>query len=223
MNLFRLFGSGPAKGLSAEEEKQLMAEIKKADSITHAERQFSKLYDSMSGKLWNVLVRKFNNNLDVEDLRDSFQEGWRKVLEHRKDYIEGSNVYNWIYTIIKNTTFDFSRKDKKFLNEFEILEKSNVNDGNDENDDKGLFSLLANDEPTIEDEIEAKEIIEIIHEAINSLENEDERILIQRRILDEQKFSDIAEDLGIPIATVHYRTSQAMAKLRVRLEKLLNS
>jgi RNA polymerase sigma-70 factor (ECF subfamily) len=224
MSVFKIFGSGTGKrsrALTAEDECNLMKKIKTAEDISAVDDEFGLLYDSLYRKLWGKLYKRFSTELDIDDLQDAFQEGWRKVLESRSSYMEGSNVYNWIYTILKNTAFDISRKEKKFLNEVEFFEKKNVKNENDGNDDEGMFSILSTDEKNIEDEIDEREVIQIIYDVINGIEDATDREMLKKRVYEGAKFNEIAEEFDIPVATVHYRINQTMNKIKPKLKKLL--
>lgn len=225
MNLFNIFGSGGSrrKGkLSPEAESSLMLIISRAKDINDVQSEFSALYDNISSKLWGKLLKKFNNIIDLEDIEDAYQEGWRKVLENRKSYIEGSNVYNWIYTIIKNTASDISRKDKKTLNEVEFFSKSNVNVDKDDFEEENMLHIIPSEDKNIDEEISAREVVQVIHETIEMIEDETDRAIIKMRVIEGLKFGEIAKNLDMPIATVHYKVNQTMNKIKPRIKKLLD-
>lgn len=222
MSVFNLFkGSKRFKNqLTAEDEKNLMLKIRNADSVSVVESEFNQLYNSLVNKLWGKLLKKFNNQLDFDELQDAFQEGWRKVLENRKSYMEGYNVYNWIYTILKNTAFDMARKDKKIYNEFEISNMSFVN-SNEDDENLNFIDLIDSDEKSILDNIEEREILKIINDTIESIEDELDKTLFKMRIIENKNFSVISKEMDLPIATIHYRVNQTLKKLQHKLKKLI--
>ncbi len=222
MSVFNIFKSNNKnkQQLSVDEEKNLMLIIKNAESVTSVEKEFNLLYNSLVNKLWGKLLKKFNSQLDFDELQDAFQEGWRKVLENRSSYIEGYNVYNWIYTILKNTAFDMSRKDKKTYNEFEISNKSFVN-GSEDDENLNFIDLINSDEKSILENIEEREILKIVYEAIESIEDELDKTLFKMRIIENKNFSVISKEMDLPIATIHYRVNQTLKKLQTKLKKII--
>ncbi len=223
MSVFNIFRNDKRfkKQLSAQEESALMMKIKNADSVQSVENDFNQLYSSLVNKLWGKLLNKFHSQLDFDELQDAFQEGWRKVLENRKGFIEGNNVYNWIYTIIKNTAFDMTRKDKKILNEFEISNKLFVYRKNEDNEDENMIDMIGSEEKSVVEEIEEREIIKIINDAIESIEDETDKKLLKMRIIENKNFSVISKEINVPIATIHYRVNQTLKKLKNKLEKFI--
>ncbi len=221
MSVFKIFSSGGRDAsLEPKEESELMYKIKLATDIESVREEFNILYKSLSNKLWGKLFKKFVPPFDTDSLKDVYQEGWRKVLEKRSNFNEGSNVYNWIYTIQHNTAIDVLRKEKNSENKFENSPGHNVNKDKSD-DDFDIMKRLPDDNPGIEDEIDSRETVKIIFDAIEAITDETDKLLIKKRIIDGIKYGEIAEDTGIPIATVHYRIDKVLKELRPKLQKLL--
>ncbi len=222
MNVYRAFGpTGKRKpALEPAEESSLMLAIKNAKDIENVRVEFNTLYNSLCNKLWSKLYKKFIPPLDIETLKDVFQEGWRKALEKRGNFIEGSNVYNWIYTILHNTSIDLIRREKNPEAKFENFSSLSVNRDEDR-DDVGILARMPSDETSIEDEINTKEVLALIEEAIEAIKDETDRMLVKMRLYEDAKYGDIAKQTGIPIATIHYRIDKAMGEMRTKLKKVI--
>jgi RNA polymerase sigma-70 factor (ECF subfamily) len=207
--------------LTPAEEQECMLKIQSASEIQLVEKDFNQLYDSLSKKLWGKLSKKFIPPFDVEDLKDVFQEGWRKVIENRKYYKDGYNVYNWIYTIIKNTALDFSKKDSFFIKEVEFFKNSNVKDNYNEETEHNKFDIIPDDTDLIED-LHSKDIIRIINEEIEKIEDELDREIFIKRVVEGIKYNEIAKMMDMPVATVHYRINNLINEMKPRLQKIFN-
>ena len=191
----------------------LMGELKNCDDIKLINRVFNKLYDSLSKPLWHSLSKKYIPPLSQEEMQDVFQEAWVKVVESRKNYDETKKAYNWIYTIFKNLTIDKIRY---------VDRKKTVSlDETYDNDDNPKFQLISERSEADNDIINAETLIHI-NNAIAALDDEIERIIIIKRIIENLKFDEISKELNIPIATVHYKLNKALTKLRNKLDYLIN-
>lgn len=222
MSVFKVFGTSGKRKQSLEpaEESNLMLAIKNAGDINDAKKEFNQLYDSLCNKLWSKLYKKFIPPLDLDVLQDVFQEGWRKVLEKRGNFLEGSNVYNWIYTILHNTAIDLIRREKNPEAKFENFSSLSVNRDEDR-EEVGILAKMQSDETSIEDEINSREVMQLISEAIESIKDETDKKLVKMRLYDDIKYNEIAKLTGIPIATIHYRIDKAMSELRGKLKKVI--
>lgn len=222
MSVYKVFGtSGKRKqALEPADESRLMLAIKNAAEIDNARQEFKELYDSLCNKLWSKLYKKFIPPLDMETLKDVFQEGWRKALEKRANFLEGSNVYNWIYTILHNTAIDLIRREKNPEAKFENFSNLSVNKDEDR-DDVGFLARVPSDETSIEDEINSREVLSLISEAIEAIKDETDRKLVKLRLYEDIKYNEIAKLTGIPIATIHYRIEKVMSELRSKLKKVI--
>jgi RNA polymerase sigma-70 factor (ECF subfamily) len=199
----------------ADESEQtlLMGELKNCDEIRMINRVFNKLYDSLSKPLWQSLSKKYIPPLNQEEMQDVFQEAWVKVIESRKNYDEGKKAYNWIYTIFKNLTIDKIR--------FVDRKKTVSLDETYNDDDNPKYQLTADKSEADLDIINTETMLHIKN-AIESLDDEIERIIIIKRIIENLKFDEISKELNIPIATIHYKLNKALTKLRNKLNYLIN-
>jgi RNA polymerase sigma-70 factor (ECF subfamily) len=209
-----MFVKTSSKRYLAEEsvQTQLMADLKNCDGIRKINNVFNKLYDSLSKQLWHSLSKKYIPPLNQEEMQDVFQEAWVKVVENRNQYDEGKKAYNWIYTIFKNLTIDKIR----FIDRKKTVSLDETFD-----DDNPKIQLTAEKNEADFDIINSETMLHIKN-AIDSLDDEIERIIIIKRIIDNLKFDEISKELNIPIATVHYKLNKALTKLRNKLNYLIN-
>ncbi len=196
------------------EQSELMSAINKSNNKVEIESSFGKLYDLLYKKLWATLSAKFIPPLNDEELQDSFQDGWIKVLDKRKTYDTTKNAYNWIFTIIKNQIIDSIRKNTRY-NVFSY-------DKDNENDDEDRFELQIKDSTlTPEEKLIDLEQIQVIKDTIDKLDDELERKILQKRFYDELKLDQISKEMSIPLASVHYKLNKALQKIKPVLQTIL--
>lgn len=222
MNVFKIFGNkNTDSSLKPKDEQDLMLKIKEANGLELVQADFNKLYDSLCNKLWGKLFKKFVPPFDVDSLMDVFQDGWRKVIEKRRNYAENYNVYNWIYTILHNTAIDVIRKDKNTENNIEKNPGKDVYRNKDGDEAPDRLERIPMEDKNIDEEISSDESVKIILDTIEGIENETDRTLVKKRIIDGLKYNEIAEDTGMKLSTIHYRIDKTMDIIRPKLKKLL--
>ena len=86
--------------------------------------------------------------------------------------------------------------------------------------DRAYQRLAAAERPLAErpeDPLIREETVEAVRRVVAQLPPE-QRLVVQARIYEEKAFSQIAEDLGLPLGTVLTRMRLALARLRVALK-----
>jgi len=147
--------------------------------------------------IYSFCFRFVGNNQEAEDItQEVFLKVWRNLKKFKKE----KNFKGWLFTIAKNTCFDFLRKKKKISTL--SLEK--------------YFYLV--DLSLLPNEISEKESLkEKIQEAIEKLSSKTREIL---NLYYNQglTFREIAQTLNEPINTVKSRHRRAIEILRNRLK-----
>ncbi len=213
--IFKIEPNSRIKSKDIAKQSELMFAIKNANTKKEIESAFGNLYDLLYKKLWSSLAMKFIPPLNDEELQDSFQDGWIKVLDKRKTYDTTKNAYNWIFTIIKNQIIDYIRKNTRY-NVFSY-------DEDYEKDDEDRFVLQIKDNSQTPDEVMIDiEQIRIIKEAIDNLDDLLEKQILQKRFYDEMKLEQISKEMDIPLASVHYKLNKALQKIKPKLENIFD-
>lgn len=148
------------------------------------------LYDLTNKQLYVLCYSYFKNREDSEDaLFDSYLKIKKEI--HR---FNGSNGFNWMYTITKNICLNQLKKQKHHeLLEDEISDTSTIENSNDE----------------------SSIILEIAKEILNEHEF---RVLILHAV-DCYKFKDIAKITNSLEATVRWQYNNALKKVKKEYEK----
>ncbi|OGU96016.1 MAG: hypothetical protein A2475_02615 [Ignavibacteria bacterium RIFOXYC2_FULL_35_21] len=223
VSIFGLFrnSSNHTRDLAGNEELvSLMNEIKCTETIPGAADSFNRLYDATLKPLLSRLRKDFPG-IDKDSLKDIFQDGWEKVIRFRRSYRDGQNVFNWIYTIIKNTAIDHIRKKSTYKNKFENFSTQNVySDDERAKTGNNLLEAIASDDRSIIDKLDLQTVSDAILKAIEEIENDSERKIIKLRIIEEMKYEDISKELNLPLSTINYKLNNALGEIRKKLGKM---
>lgn len=201
---------------SYDEDKQnnLMLNLKYANNSLDIDRYFNKLYDSLVNQLWNSFARKFIPPLTVDEMKDIFQDSWIRVIETRNQFDETKKAYSWIYIIFKNIIIDRIR----FIDRKKTQSMDKLEDNSD--DDIGMqFKSSVSSEADFD--IQNKEKLFFIKKAINDINDELDRDIIIKRLVENKKFEIISKELNVPITTIHYRLNKTLEILRKKLNFLI--
>ncbi len=153
---------------------------------------------------FNVLFRRYERKvfmycmrvlLDEEMAHDAFQESFMRLYEHRKSY-DGRNFMVWFFTIIRNVCLNM-RRNKKVTVPFE--------------------TSVANEAP-------AKIYDVVLHEHVVAALNQlpiDYREALVLYEYDGYSYQEIADIIGVSIATVKIRIFRARKQLRTLLHSVV--
>jgi RNA polymerase sigma-70 factor (ECF subfamily) len=136
------------------------------------------------------------NDQDAEDI---VQESYLRALSSFSSF-RGANARGWMLKIVRNTSYDWLRKRRKYV-EF----------------DEALHS-----EQAVSDTPESAALRnasrEEVRQALEEMPPEYREVLVLRE-LEEMDYKEIAEIAGIPMGTVMSRLSRARDRLRKVLEE----
>ena len=181
-------------------EKLLVARTKKGDITA-----FEELINGYEKKAYNIAYRMMSNE---EDAKDMAQEAFIKIYKSIKGFREESSFSTWLYRIVTNTCLDELRKRQR--SETVPLETSFEND-------KGTAHVeIGADKETPEDIYERIEKRQLIHNAIDSL-NEDYKTVIILRDIQGFGYAEIASILNCSLGTVKSRINRARNMLKDKL------
>jgi RNA polymerase sigma-70 factor (ECF subfamily) len=159
-----------------------------------AEHYFTDIYSRYSNKIYNLAYRMTGNEEVAEDIT---QDTFIKVFNNYNTFRGESNLFTWIYTIAKNSCFQYLKKTKKgrFQSIEGLIDKVSVPADNDQYEDLekhlyinqvkdgcllGLLRCLSFNQRiafifNILNEVSIKDVSQIINKSENST-----RILIHR-------------------------------------------
>jgi RNA polymerase sigma-70 factor (ECF subfamily) len=130
---------------------------------------------------------------DVDEAHDAVQQVFIKINAKLLDLKDEQKIKSWLFTITKNTIYDFMRSKKKFepISDIHIPEEfpdENIND---------LISLW-------------------IQESIQEFPKEEQEILYQSEILGVNQ-KELAKSFNLPYSTLKSKIQRAREKIRKNL------
>lgn len=162
---------------------------------------FEKLIESHQKRAYNIALRILKN---PDDAMDISQEAFIKVFKSIKSFKFQSSFSTWLYRIISNTCIDFLRKNKNEV--YSIDNPIQTDEGNI----KRQFEDQGN---TTEEMFNKKMTKELVHNAIDELEDQ-HRVIVILRDIEGFSYSEIADILGCTLGTVKSRISRARDNLK---------
>ncbi|MCF6352331.1 MAG: RNA polymerase sigma-70 factor [Cyclobacteriaceae bacterium] len=144
-------------------------------------------------RLSTKYIYDFDASKDI--VHEVFIAFWQKIDGLPDD----TNYKSYLYTAVRNKSFNFLRDTKKHLN---------IVDAHEE------------EAPANGDSIEARELSREIEFALNLLPNRCKEVFELSRF-DDLKYSQIAEKLNISIKTVEGQMSKALRLLREHLKEFM--
>ncbi len=146
---------------------------------------------------------------DRDDAEDIAQESLIRALENLRNFKGESSLFTWLYRITTNIFYDHMRKKKE-------LSYNQMVYG--EEDEERRRPELADEEASIEKDVERKNIQEIVQKEIGEIPSYYRTVLV---LYDIEGFSyeEICQILQKPIGTVKSRLNRARRILKKRLEK----
>lgn len=143
---------------------------------------------------------------DPDEARDLVQETMAKSLKALGSFQEGTNFRAWMFRILRNT----------FLTSRSGLERRNT-----EQEDEESFEDLAVSHETPELELIRRADTELVRAGIARLPGNFQEVLLLADV-EEMKYQEVAETLGIPVGTVMSRLARARKQLRRHVLEMLD-
>jgi len=180
--------------MDTSDDKKLVSDFLKGD-----ESSLSKLVSKYLKPIYNFIYRFLNDAPATDDLaQTTFVKAWKNINK----FDQSKNFKTWIFTIARNTVYDYLRKKKTIP-----FSKFIDSEGNNKLDNIGEKELLP-------DEIlMKKDIAKEVEEKLNGMP-ELYRAILTMHYKDDFSLTEIAEILDIPYNTVKSRYSRALKKLK---------
>jgi len=154
------------------------------------EEAFARYQDELLGTLYYLVG-------NLEDARDTLQETFLKCWRHRDGLGEIDNLKAWIFRIALNTGRDLRgaawRRLRTPLTGDELM--------------------LATNDPSPQANLENKEELARVRQALGDLRQEEQEVFLLRQNA-QMTYDEIARAVGIPLSTVKTRMRLALGKLR---------
>lgn len=168
------------------------------------ESALATLIQRHQSKIFGFIYSKVADR-DVSD--DIFQDTFIKVIKTLKSnsYNEEGKFLPWVMRIAHNLVIDHFRKNKKMPMFRETEEFS-------------IFSIMTDNEPTIENQIISTQVETDLKRLIEELPDDQKEVLVMRMYQD-LSFKEIAELTGVSINTALGRMRYALLNLRKVIDK----
>jgi RNA polymerase sigma-70 factor (ECF subfamily) len=188
--------------MSAELERSLLRRLRDRD-----ERAFRELVSEHRDRVFNITFRMLGNRAEAEDVA---QEVFIAVFKTIEDFREESKFSTWLYRVAVNHC----------KNRIKYLARRHDRD-RDELDETstGSNGAIGTPVPHSPDRaLEGAQMEKLIQDAIASLE-EDQRVVVVLRDVEDLSIEEICEITGLPDGTVKSRLHRARLVLRKKLQR----
>jgi RNA polymerase sigma-70 factor (ECF subfamily) len=200
-----------------EEIKKPAGEPREDAVLIRAFREGDKAaFDSLvlrhKDRVFNLCYRLLG---DYEEANDSAQETFIKVYGSLKKFRFESAFYTWLYRIAVNTCKN-KLKSSAFRQKMKMVPVDNPVSGN--RSQPGREIQDESQSPAME--LEKKERMRVIQEAINALPPEQKEVVTLRDI-EGFSYEEVAEITGFNLGTVKSRLARARQDLRKKLRSMI--
>ncbi len=186
------------------EDEALVEKCRKGDM-----QAFGFLVAKYQDRLVNMMYRMTGRWAQAEELA---QEAFLKALERIGQFRNQSGFYTWLFRIGANLALSYRRRCGRIR--FTPLD----GDGLDGTQAHALGNRLAQHrEPSPDVGIESSEQSRRVHEALERLDDE-HRLMIILRDMEEMDYSRIARVLDVPVGTVKSRLHRARCMMKDMLK-----
>ncbi|MCK8060206.1 MULTISPECIES: RNA polymerase sigma factor [unclassified Fusibacter] len=177
------------------EEKKLKQLIKK--SVNGHQKAFEKIMYLHGNQVLGYLMKLCANKEFAEDV---YQEVWIKVYRKLNTYDQTKAFEPWLFTIARNTAFDFLKKHKN--DPIPTIDEILLQD---------VRSSTPHESPMIETESQ-------IHTALEQL-SEMNRQIVVLRYMSDLSYDQIAKKLDCDVSTIKWRLYESKKQLKKFLEQ----
>lgn len=175
--------------IKARELKELFIEIKYGNRIA-----FEKLYNNYNKLIYNIAYSILKNKQDAEDI---VQIVFEKLYLIDKEKLPNRNESSWLYSITKNETINYLKRNK---NNIDLDSIYNIEDDNNE-----INKIIDQDN---------------YNRLISKLNNKEKEI-ISLKIVSNLSFEEIGKLLKEPTGTIKWRYYKAVNTLKILLSNLV--
>ena len=183
-------------------ERSLLKRLRDRD-----ERAFRELLDSHRDRVFNITFRMLGNRAEAEDIA---QEVFITVFKTIETFREESKFSTWLYRVTVNTC----KNRIKYLARRHDRDRDELDDTTDSaNGQIGAPPPAAPDRA-----LEGAQMEKLLQDAIGKLDD-DHRIVIVLRDVEDLSIEEICAITGLPDGTVKSRLHRARLQLRKKLQQ----
>lgn len=175
----------------------------------HDDQAFIQLVRRYQHKVHNLCYRLLG---DTHEAQDMSQEIFLTLHKSLKNFRGDSLFSTWVFRIATN----HCKNRIKYLGRRKYYQSTSL-DQPREAEDGDIFHEVEDEEPNAESQLSSDEIQAAVQEAISSLD-EDHRLVIVLRDIEDLSYEEIAEIVGIKVGTVKSRIHRARIELKKKLE-----
>lgn len=163
------------------------------DKLKDEKKEFEKLYEQYGNLVYKIAFSIVKNREQSEDIK---QIVFLKIWKIEKDKVPARNEASWLYSITKNETLNYIKKQKDTISLDDI------------------YYI------TVEDK-ELNKIIdkELYNKILDRLESKEQEI-ISLKILGNLSFQEIAQMLDEPVGTIKWKYYKSIHTLKILLSNL---
>lgn len=163
-------------------------------------RAWERLVDQYGRLIWSITHRY---KLIDSDAADVAQTTWLRLLEHIDGIRQPDRVGSWIASTARNECLRILAARKKVVLSHEDLD---------------MMELTAADQPALDEGLLAAEQAESVRDALSSLPGRWQRLLEMLMADPPTSYTQISDELGLPIGSIGPTRGRCMARLRVLLQ-----
>lgn len=190
------------------EDAALVESVRKGDM--HA---FGALVAKYQDRIYNLILRMCGQAADAEELA---QETFLKALERIDQFRGKSQFYTWLFRIGTNLALSHRRRGGRIR--FHPLD--NGDDGSETQADSLTAAMASRREAAPDERAQAAESKREISAALDELD-EEFRLVVVLREIEEMDYTQIADVLDVPVGTVKSRLHRARLILQEKLADLI--
>jgi len=175
------------------------------------ERAFRELVDEHRDKVFNLTYRMLGNRAEAEDVA---QEVFISVFKTVDSFREESKFSTWLYRV----TVNHCKNRIKYLARRHDRDQDQLDDAVDKTVAAAIGTGIPMTRP--DRQLEGAQMEKLLQEAISQLD-EEHRVVVVLRDIEDLSIEEICEITGLPDGTVKSRLHRARLALRKKLQRHL--
>jgi RNA polymerase sigma-70 factor (ECF subfamily) len=188
----------------SELERSLLRRLRDRD-----ERAFRELVEAHRDRVFNITFRMLGNRAEAEDVA---QEIFIAVFKTIHEFREESKFSTWLYRVAVN----HCKNRIKYLMRRHDRDRDELDESTHTSGINGTFGAPMPSSP--DKALASAQMEKLMQDAIANLE-EDQRIVVVLRDVEDLSIEEICEITGLPDGTVKSRLHRARLVLRKRLQR----
>lgn len=211
-------GKKKTKKRSIEWEKSLVEKFIAGDRTT--QKQFITEYKNL---IYNCIYRALEGygfNLEINLVKELYQEAYLKLLKddfsnlRRFKWKNGSSLATWISHLTRNLVIDYIRKNSKY----QEMQQS-INKPIKEGENTELIDTIGDSKYSALSILGKEENLQLLKEALENLSEPDKQ-LVELWYYQELPAEEIANKLDKSVDAIYMQKKRVMEKLKEIIEKL---